>query len=74
MRTGQIGVASATAVQDNVESERFVNILIYAAEEYTLCDLRIDDHDTVILELCQLQRNIRSQQRENLIVVSAVSS
>ncbi|WP_415055129.1 DUF1028 domain-containing protein [Halopseudomonas sp.] len=34
--------------------ERSVNIMVFGAEEYPLCDIRIDDHDQPMLELERL--------------------
>lgn len=36
------------------KGERSANILVFAAEEYPLCDIRIDDHDDAMQELQRL--------------------
>lgn len=38
----------------DTEGERSVNVLVFGAEEYPLCDIRIDDHDDPIQELRRL--------------------
>lgn len=38
----------------DTEGERSVNVLVFGAEEYPLCDIRIDDHDDPLRELQRL--------------------
>ena len=40
----------------DTEGERSVNVMVFAGEEYPLCDIRIDDHDDPMLELGRLYR------------------
>lgn len=47
--------AGAQAGGDS-KGERSVNVMVFAEEEYPLCDIRIDDHDDPITELDRLYR------------------
>jgi uncharacterized Ntn-hydrolase superfamily protein len=38
----------------DLKGERSVNVLVFAAEEYALCDIRVDDHDAPMQELRRL--------------------
>lgn len=38
----------------DVEGERSINVMVFADEEYPLCDIRIDDHDEPLIELERL--------------------
>lgn len=38
----------------DLKGERSVNVMVYAGEEYPLCDIRIDDHDDAMQELDRL--------------------
>jgi uncharacterized Ntn-hydrolase superfamily protein len=40
----------------DTKGERSVNVLVFSAEEYPLCDIRIDDHDAPMQELRRLFR------------------
>lgn len=47
--------AGATAGGDK-KGERSTNVMVFAAEEYPLCDIRIDDHNDPMSELDRLHR------------------
>jgi uncharacterized Ntn-hydrolase superfamily protein len=38
----------------DLKGERSVNVLVFSAEEYALCDIRVDDHDAPMQELQRL--------------------
>lgn len=40
----------------DIKGERSINVMVFAREEYPLCDIRIDDHDDPITELERLYR------------------
>lgn len=40
----------------DTKGERSINVMVFAREEYPLCDIRIDDHDDPITELERLYR------------------
>jgi uncharacterized Ntn-hydrolase superfamily protein len=40
----------------DLKGERSVNVLVFSAEEYALCDIRIDDHEAPMDELRRLFR------------------
>jgi uncharacterized Ntn-hydrolase superfamily protein len=50
VRALQAGVAEG----GDTKGERSANVLVFAEEEYALCDLRIDDHDDPMGELDRL--------------------
>jgi uncharacterized Ntn-hydrolase superfamily protein len=50
VRALQAGVAEG----GDTKGERSANVLVFAGEEYALCDLRIDDHDDPMGELHRL--------------------
>lgn len=47
--------AGATAGGDK-KGERSTNVMVFSAEEYPLCDIRIDDHNDPMSELDRLHR------------------
>lgn len=49
-----LALQAGDAMGGDTKGERSVNVLVFAAEEYPLCDIRIDDHDTPMVELRRL--------------------
>lgn len=51
----------------DTKGERSVNVLVFAAEEYALCDIRIDDHDAPMQELRRLFRVYQEKILPNVL-------
>lgn len=49
-----LALQAGAAAGGDKEGERSANILVFAVEEYPLCDIRIDDHDNAMRELQRL--------------------
>ncbi|WP_151637424.1 DUF1028 domain-containing protein [Noviherbaspirillum aerium] len=51
----------------DLKGERSVNILVFSAEEYALCDIRVDDHDAPMEELQRLFQVYREKILPNVL-------
>lgn len=51
----------------DLKGERSVNVLVFAAEEYALCDIRIDDHEAPLEELQRLFRVYQEKILPNVL-------
>ncbi len=51
-----LGLQAGTEAGGDRHDERSANVLVFGSEEYPLCDLRIDDHDSPMEELRRLFR------------------
>ncbi|HEY8608251.1 MAG TPA: DUF1028 domain-containing protein [Noviherbaspirillum sp.] len=53
----------------DTHGERSVNVLVFGAEEYALCDIRIDDHPAPMRELQRLFRVYREKILPNVLAL-----
>lgn len=53
----------------DLHGERSVNVLVFGAEEYALCDIRIDDHPSPMQELRRLYRVYREKILPNVLTL-----
>lgn len=61
-----LALQAGAEVGGDTLGERSANVLVFADEEYALCDIRIDDHDAPMYELTRLFRLYQDEILPNM--------
>ena len=64
-----LALQAGEEVGGDTKGERSVNVLVFTAEEYPLCDIRIDDHDHPMQELRRLFKLYQDEILPNLLKI-----